>query len=93
MAKTKRPRPIAPPPMKSRKKSRQITSLFHKLTQQMDYARANDPNDKATIQRIPKKQESIKREMRKRGRKYESFSMLIITLSGLPEEPLILQII
>ncbi len=53
MAKSKkRPRPIAPPPMKSRKKSRQITSLFHKLTQKMDQAKASDPQDKETIQKI-----------------------------------------
>lgn len=54
----KRPRaitkPIAPLGMRSRKKSRQVTSLFHKLTQQMDQAKAKDPKerDEMTIERI-----------------------------------------
>ena len=32
------PKPIAPPPMKSRKKARKVTTLFHKLTQCRDEA-------------------------------------------------------
>jgi len=46
----KRPVPLAPPALKSRKKARKVTSLFHKLTQQMD--RAKTKNDAEGIQRI-----------------------------------------
>jgi 25S rRNA (adenine2142-N1)-methyltransferase len=42
MVKRKKPVPLAPPPaiMKSRKKARVVTSLFHKLTRQLDQAKA-----------------------------------------------------
>ena len=46
----KRPVPLAPPPLKSRKKARKVTSLFHKLTQQMDRAKAK--NDVEAIDRL-----------------------------------------
>lgn len=49
-SKKKRPVPLAPPALKSRKKARKVTSLFHKLTQQMDRARAK--NDEEGILRI-----------------------------------------
>ena len=52
MTKTKkrnRPQPLAPPPqssaLRSRKKARQATTLFHKYTQQLDKARASGGND------------------------------------------------
>lgn len=52
MAKKKRPVPLVPPnhEMKSRKKARQVTSLFHKLTQQLD--RAKSQNDEETIAKL-----------------------------------------
>ena len=46
----KRNVPLAPPPLKSRKKARKVTSLFHKLTQQMDRAKAK--NDVKAITRL-----------------------------------------
>lgn len=39
--KKKRPIPLAVPEMKSRKKARKVTSLFHKLTRQLDQAKAD----------------------------------------------------
>jgi 25S rRNA (adenine2142-N1)-methyltransferase len=38
--KRKLPNPIAPKPLQSRKKARQITSLFHKLTRQIDHVKS-----------------------------------------------------
>lgn len=38
----KRPIPLAPPVMKSRKKSRVVTSLFHKFTHELDEAQAEN---------------------------------------------------
>eukprot|EP00980_Cylindrotheca_fusiformis_P003169 scaffold721_cov131-Cylindrotheca_fusiformis.AAC.59 len=48
----KRPIPLAPKPsaMKSRKKARQVTTLFHKLTREKDIALSQD--DVATVQLI-----------------------------------------
>uniref|UniRef100_A0A7S3VGQ2 Uncharacterized protein n=1 Tax=Chaetoceros debilis TaxID=122233 RepID=A0A7S3VGQ2_9STRA len=41
--KKQKPVPLAPPPqMKSRKKARKVTSLFHKLTRDMDEAKAKN---------------------------------------------------
>jgi 25S rRNA (adenine2142-N1)-methyltransferase len=34
MGKTRKPIPVVPPPVKSRKRARQITTAFHKLTKQ-----------------------------------------------------------
>lgn len=40
MAKKRKPQPIAPPPqssaLRSRKRARQVTTLFHKYTQELD---------------------------------------------------------
>mmetsp|Transcript_3009 Transcript_3009/g.3504 ORF Transcript_3009/g.3504 Transcript_3009/m.3504 type:complete len:357 (-) Transcript_3009:216-1286(-) len=50
----KRPVPIAPPPeMKSRKKARQVTSLFHKLTRQMEEAK--EKGETKTVESLLKK--------------------------------------
>ena len=42
MAKKRKPQPIAPPPqsstLRSRKRARQVTTLFHKYTQELDSA-------------------------------------------------------
>eukprot|EP00553_Chaetoceros_curvisetus_P007745 CAMPEP_0204631046 /NCGR_PEP_ID=MMETSP0717-20131115/21904_1 /ASSEMBLY_ACC=CAM_ASM_000666 /TAXON_ID=230516 /ORGANISM="Chaetoceros curvisetus" /LENGTH=351 /DNA_ID=CAMNT_0051648511 /DNA_START=94 /DNA_END=1149 /DNA_ORIENTATION=+ len=49
MAKKKRPVPLAPPPvMKSRKKARKVTSLFHKLTREIDEAVAQNETEKVS---------------------------------------------
>lgn len=43
----KRPQPLAPPPaMRSRKKARVVTSLFHKYTRELDEAMREDRTDK-----------------------------------------------
>ncbi len=54
MAKKKRPRPIAPKPiqMKSRKRARQVTSLFHKLTRQIDDLKQNGDDNAETLNEI-----------------------------------------
>jgi hypothetical protein len=42
MVKKRKPQPIAPPPqssaLRSRKRARQVTTLFHKFTQELDLA-------------------------------------------------------
>ena len=59
MVKRKKPVPLAPPPavMKSRKKARQVTSLFHKLTRQLDQAKAR--NDDTQVQSLEKQIETM----------------------------------
>lgn len=57
MPKKKRPVPLAPPQMKSRKKARKVTSIFHKLTQQLDQARRN--NDQEAVDKIEKEIENM----------------------------------
>lgn len=50
MAKKKRPVPLAPPPeMKSRKRARKVTSLFHKLTRELAEAELEDDQEKIQI--------------------------------------------
>jgi 25S rRNA (adenine2142-N1)-methyltransferase len=58
MAKKKRPVPLAPPPeMKSRKRARKVTSLFHKLTRELAEAELEDDQEK--IQTLQKQIEEM----------------------------------
>lgn len=50
MAKKKRPVPLAPPPeMRSRKRARKVTSLFHKLTRELAEAELRDDQERIHI--------------------------------------------
>ncbi|KAG5176511.1 putative methyltransferase-domain-containing protein [Tribonema minus] len=42
MGKTRKPIPVLPPPLKSRKRARQITTAFHKLTKQQAQVKSDD---------------------------------------------------
>ena len=77
MTKKKRPRPIAPKPiqMKSRKKARQITSLFHKLTRQIQHEKSNlkhnNDNNKSNIKECNARIEALEQEIEKMGGREE----------------------
>jgi 25S rRNA (adenine2142-N1)-methyltransferase len=85
MSKKKRPIPLAPPQMKSRKKARKVTSIFHKLTQQLDQARKN--NDKEAVDRIEKEIEKMggRQEYQRASQlstKYHSTSKWVLKILG-----------
>eukprot|EP00557_Chaetoceros_sp_GSL56_P006502 CAMPEP_0176504302 /NCGR_PEP_ID=MMETSP0200_2-20121128/15857_1 /TAXON_ID=947934 /ORGANISM="Chaetoceros sp., Strain GSL56" /LENGTH=324 /DNA_ID=CAMNT_0017903717 /DNA_START=172 /DNA_END=1142 /DNA_ORIENTATION=+ len=85
MPKKKRPIPLAPPQMKSRKKARKVTSTFHKLTQQLDQARRN--NDQEAVDKIEKEIEQMggREEYQRASQlstKYHSTSKWVLKVLG-----------
>ena len=81
----KRPIPIAPKPiqMKSRKKARQVTSLFHKLTRQIDDIKKED--EEKEEEKEEQQQQQQQQQQQKRKEKIKELELQIEQMGGREE--------